>query len=106
MVINISDKMYALYREIEEQLPNPYYPNCLYPVYSDNFPSSFSFFAAKNNRGQMRIFKIEQKQNKIGIQRFRFDKKKQLHNDGDFILSTKDDDYNYFKKLLDNRKNI
>lgn len=51
MVINISDKMYALYREIEEQLPNPYYPNCLYPVYSDDFPSSFSFFAAKNNRG-------------------------------------------------------
>ena len=86
--------MVELYKEIEEQIPNE-----LYRVYSSDFSSFSSYFAAKNNKGFVHIYKITLKGATIKLERFRFTKQKELVFMNEYILTEKDEEV--YKKYLD-----
>ena len=91
--------MEELYNEIVKQIPNPYYPNELYRVYSDKFSSLSLYFATKNNRGFLHIYKLSMHTNWIQLERFRFTKQKELKYMNEYFITKKDEEL--YKKYLD-----
>ena len=89
-----------MYDEIREQIPNPYYPNELYPISSSFSPKS-RYYACVNNKGFLHIYKFTIKGKILILERFRFTKQKELVFMGEYVLTEKDGDiYNKYMRLL------
>lgn len=91
-----------MYNEIREQIPNPYYPNELYPIFSSNFSPKSKYYACINTKGFLHIYKFTVGRKKLLLERFRFTKEKKLVIMGDFVLTEKDGDvYTKYMRLLE-----
>lgn len=81
-----------MYDEIREQIPNPYYPNELYPVFCESFSPKAKYFASINNKRFLHIYKITVKGKILILERFRFTKEKKLVFMNEYVLTEKDVD--------------
>ena len=91
-----------LYEEIREQIPNQYYPNELYHIFSSDFSPKSKYFACVNNRGFLHIYKFTVIKRVIFLERFRFTKQKKLVIMGEYLLAERDGDiYNKYMRLLE-----
>ena len=88
-----------MYEELRKQIPNPYYCNELYRIYYDKFSSSAKYYGAVNNKGFFHIYKITKGNNKLLLERFRFNKQHKLIFGEEYILTEKDEEV--YKKYLD-----
>lgn len=90
-----------MYDEIREQIPNPYYPNELYPIFCSSFSPKSRYYACVNSKGFLHIYKFTVKGEILILERFRFTKQKKLIFMGEYSLASKDGDiYNKYMRLL------
>jgi len=90
-----------MYDELRGQIPNPYYPNELYPISYSQFSQGSRYYACVNNKGFLHIYKFTIKGKILILERFRFTKQKELVFMGEYVLTEKDGDiYNKYMRLL------
>lgn len=90
-----------MHKEINEQFPNPYKTNTLYEVHYEKFSKNHRYFALKNKRGYIHVYKVIMVDDKISVETFRFNKKLELIIADEFILTKKDEElYEKYLTLL------